>query len=433
MTIATAQAITTAQTMTAARAAQLRWARAPLARRLKMIRELRGLIAENASRLAEASACARQRPAQESLTAEVFPLAESCRFLERNAGRILAPRRLGRRGRPLWLSGVHSRIHREPLGVILIIGPGNYPLFLPGVQLIQALAAGNAVLLKPGIGGGPAAHALVELVIRAGFDRQLVALLPESVDAARTAIIARPDKVLVTGSAATGRNIMAQLAPHLIPSVMELSGSDAVIIRADADLALAAKAIAFARNLNGGATCMSPARVFVAAARSAEFERLFARALRESHGGLSVVPVSSDEQAVSLANDSPFGLAASIYSRDESAARLLSERINAGVVTINDTIIPTADARTPFGGRGRSGFGATRGAEGLLELTTAKVVTVSRGRFRPAFDAPVAGDEALFTLYLTMAHARGFTSRVAAFVALIPRLARRPTPRQDDT
>ena len=144
------------------------------------------------------------------MTAEVLPLAEACRFLEREAGKVLAARRLGRRGRPLWLAGVRSEIHREPLGVILIIGPGNYPLLLPGVQLIQALAAGNAVLLKPGIGGTAAPRRrCAELVVRAGFDPQLVALLPESSEAARCAIAARPDKVLFTGSAATGEKILA--------------------------------------------------------------------------------------------------------------------------------------------------------------------------------------------------------------------------------
>ena len=79
----------------------------------------------------------------------MLPLAEACRFLEREAEAILAPRRPGRRALPLWLSRVRREIRREPLGVVLIIGPGNYPLLLPGVQLIQALAAGNAVLLKP--------------------------------------------------------------------------------------------------------------------------------------------------------------------------------------------------------------------------------------------------------------------------------------------
>jgi acyl-CoA reductase-like NAD-dependent aldehyde dehydrogenase len=494
--------VVVARAMAAARAAQSRWSCTPLARRLELIRELRRLIAEHAPQLAEASASARQRPALESLTAEVLPLAAACRFLEREAGRVLAVRRLGNRGRPIWLAGVRSEIHREPLGVILIIGPGNYPLLLPGVQLVQALAAGNAVLLKPGIGGTPAAHALTELVVRAGFDSQLVALLPESSEAARCAIRAHPDKVLFTGSAATGETILGELAPHLIPATMELSGCDAVLVRADADLDLVVRALAFGLRLNAGATCMSPKRVLVHRSIATELEGRLAQNLCRSRGNesrpfhspglltpavterlrpvlddalargahliageinddgsvtiplvlggvspsapllredifapvLALVTVADDHEAVFRANDCPFALTASIFSRDESAARLLAARINTGAVTINDLIIPTADARLPFSGRGRSGFGVTRGAEGLLELTAPKVVTVSRGKFRPAFDFPQPGDEALFNAYFRLAHGCGLKSRWAALVSLIRSIFRRPRSfSQDNT
>ena len=519
--------------MTAARAAQARWAATPLSERLARVRELRRLIAEHAPLLAEASASARQRPALESLTAEVLPLAEACRFLERDAAKLLAPRRLGSRGLPLWLAGVRSEVRREPCGVVLIIGPGNYPLLLPGVQLIQALVAGNAVLLKPGVGGSFAARALIETIHLAGFDSHLVALLPESTEAARSAIEARPDKVLFTGSAATGEKILAQLAPHLIPATMELSGCDAVIVRADADLDLVVKALTFGLTLNNGATCMAPKRVFVHRSIATELEGRLARAFssdlslapgfspviprakaktvstvsserREAaeaagefcgalntglkpganetqlrslldeavaHGAhfiaggraddgsiqtpvilagvspsaqllrediftpvLALVTVSADADAIFRTNDCPYALGASIFTRDESTARSIAASINAGVVSINDLIIPTADARVPFGGRHRSGFGVTRGAEGLLELTTLKVVTVSRSKFRPAFDPSHPKDEAMFQAYLGVTHGRGLLQRARAMVALVKSLSGRtkhskhPTP-----
>jgi acyl-CoA reductase-like NAD-dependent aldehyde dehydrogenase len=331
---------------------------------------------------------------------------------------------------------------------------------------------------------------LRDLIARAGFDPELVALLPESPEAARAAIGARPDKVLFTGSAATGEKILAQLAPHLIPATMELSGCDAVIIRADADLDLAVKALVFGLRLNSGATCMSPRRVFVARSIATEFEGRLARAFnfRSSQGeeaqtsiladqrlhtsavneeirpllddaiaggayfiagvmrfdgailtplvlgGLSpeasllhedifapilcVVTVAGDKEALARTNDSPFALAASIFTRDESAARALAIRVNAGVVTINDLIIPTADARLPFGGRKRSGFGVTRGAQGLLELTTPKVITVTRGKFRPAFDAPQPGDTKMFQAYLRLSYGRGLKTRWVALISL---------------
>ena len=451
---------------------------------------MRHLIAENAARLAEASASARQRPALESITAEVLPLAEACRFLERKAQPILATRRLGRRALPLWLLRVHREIRREPLGVVLIIGPGNYPLLLPGVQAIQALVAGNAVLLKPGGGGTPAARALHELIVRAGFDSPLVSLLSESAEAARAAIEARPDKVLFTGSAETGGKILQQLAPHLIPAIMELSGSDAVVVRVDADLDLVTKALAFGLTLNGGATCMAPRRVFVHRSVATELEGRLARAfpielslrlapavsarvrpmIEEALTGgahlivgglhddgsvlapvvvggakpghrllyedvfapvLVVVTVGNDDEAVTRANECPFALGASVFTRDHSTARQLAERLNAGVVSINDLIVPTVDAHIPFGGRKRSGFGVTRGTEGLLELTAPKVVTVTRSKFRPAFDPARPQDKAMFLAYLELRHGRGLGQRVRGLGALFKSLSGRTKhPRQ---
>jgi len=488
-----------ARAMASARASQARWSGTPVDSRLRWVRKLRHLIAEHAAQLAEASAFARQRPPLESLTAEVLPLAEACRFLELNAQKVLGPQRLGNRGLPLWLAGVRSEIHREPFGVVLIIGPGNYPLLLPGVQLIQSLIAGNAVLLKPGTGGTPAARALCELIVRAGFDSQLVSLLPESSEAARTAIRARPDKVLFTGSTTTGEKILAQLAPHLIPATMELGGCDAVLIRGDADLDLAVKALLFGLTINAGATCMSPKRVLVHRSLATELEGRLARAFKhrnrrrdEAHASsgkshslltpaaaitlkallddalargahfiageirddsaitdpiilagvspasrllredifapvLSIVTVADDDEAILRANDCPFALTASIFSRDEVAARSLASQIHAGVVTINDLILPTADARLPFGGRKRSGFGLTRGADGLRELTSPKIVTVSRSKFRPAFEQPQPGDEQMFKAYLQFTHGLGLKARWAALVSLIKAISRRRT------
>lgn len=472
--------------MSAARLAQARWAATPLSERLARIRELRRLIAEHASTLAEASASARHRPALESITAEVLPLAEACRFLEREAPSLLAPRRLGKRSLPLWLSGVTSEVHREPIGVVLVIGPGNYPLLLPGVQLVQALVAGNAVLLKPGTAGSFAARALIEVIHRAGFDSHLVALLPESTAAAVSAIEAGPDKVVFTGSAATGEKILAQLAPRLIPATMELSGCDAFIVRADADLDLVVKSLKFGLELNDGATCMAPKRVLVHRAVATELEGRLARAFtvgmpvsdlasglicagsetgpplpqlltdavaQGAHfvtGGvppdrslqfpvilagvepparllqedvfapvLSLVTVADDAEAVARANDCPYALGASVFSRDESAARAVADALNAGVVTINDLIVPTADARVPFGGRKRSGFGVTRGPEGLLELTVPKVVSVSRAKLRPALEPPHPKDEAMFQYDLELTHGRGFRHRASSLFKLL--------------
>jgi len=323
--------------------------------------------------------------------------------------------------------------------------------------------------------------ALRRLVELAGIDVRLFGVLPESTAAAQMAIATRPDKLLFTGSAVVGEKVLAQLAPQLIPATVELSGCDAFIVRADADLDLVVKALGFVLQLNAGATCLAPRRVLVSSARATELEGRLATMLPASlravgipthvvdliaealslgahfiAGGLdaeqrlqcpavlggvspharilrediflpllSLVTVADDHEAVLRANDCPYALGATIFSRDESAARTLAARINAGVVTINDVVLPTADARLPFGGRNRSGYGSTRGAEGLLELSRPKVVTVTRTNFRPAFDAPRPGDSELFDSYLQLTHRSGFRARLKGFTSLVRSLTAR--------
>lgn len=478
-----------AKAVSGVRNAQARWALTPIAQRLELVRQLRHAISRHGAGLARVAAQARDCSVAEALVTEVIPLAEACRFLEREAKEILSARRLGWRGRPIWLGGVRTEICREPHGVILIIGPGNYPLLLPGVQMLQALVAGNGVLLKPGSGGGVAARALFDLMVATGFDSQLLAVLPEPTAAARAAILARPDKVVFTGSAETGENILAQLARHLIPATMELSGCDAVIIRADADLDLAVRALVFGLNLNRGATCMAPKRVFVSASRATELEGRLVESLRGrsiektgyvkwnalindalARGGhliageigtdgslrlpvvlggvspacqllhedvfapvLAVVTVADDREAILRVNDCPYALMASVFSRDELAAREIATQVRAGLVTINDLILPAADARTPFGGRGRSGFGVTQGAEGLLEMTVPKVITVTRGKFRPAFEPLRSSDAQLFASYLTISHGRGWRTRWRALNVMLKSIRSRNRRSQETT
>jgi acyl-CoA reductase-like NAD-dependent aldehyde dehydrogenase len=470
----------------AARAAQPAWAALALDQRLRVLRRARHLIAAHATKLAVAATDTSARPLSEALAAQVLPLADACKFLEREAGYLLAPRRIGRDGRPAWLLGVTSEVRREPLGVVLIIAPSNYPLLLPGVQLLQALAAGNAVLLKPGAHGTAAARALTGLLQTAGLDPRLVGVLPESVEFARAALKQPVAKVFFTGSFATGWQVLAQLAPRAIPAVVELSGSDAVIVRADADLDLVVNALLFGLRLNDSATCIAPRRVFVArrvaeqlearlesATRSAGLRTgvvppetsqrlgaLITEAVRQgAHvlcGGvdaqgnlaqptivsgarpgmrllneeffapvLSLVTVEDDLEAAQFAADCPFALGATIFSRDLRAAKALAEQLPGGVVVINDLIVPTADPRLPFGGRKQSGFGVTRGAEGLLEMTAPKVVITRRGKARPHYDPPQPGDEDLFRAYIETAHGDGVLGRVNAAIRLFGQLIRK--------
>ncbi len=452
-----------------ARRIQTAWSARPIRQRLQIVRRTRTLIAREALSLANAANQVRNRPLAEILTAEVLPLADACRFLERESERILKPKRLARRARPLWLSGTVSEIRREPYGLVLIIGPGNYPLFLVAVQALQALVAGNTVLIKPGSGGFQAATAFTRVLRRAGLPKDVLCVLPETVNAAEAAIAGGVDKVIFTGSARSGEEVLKQCARTLTPATVELSGCDAMFVREDADLDLVMRALQFGLRLNNGATCIAPRRLFVHHRLASELEVRLQRAALPassivdphlsrcvieallagadlirgnipSRGGavslpivlrsvapsmrivredifrpiLSLIPILDDADALALCSQCPYSLGATVFSRDRKAARSLATRIPAGVVSINDLIVPTADPRLPFGGRGRSGFGTTRGTEGLLEMTTTKVVSARRSKSHRHFDETQPGDTELFIAYIQAAHGRGLRNRLRA-------------------
>lgn len=458
------------------------WASVPVPERLRAIRALRRRMAAEAGALVESLASRPGRTPAESLAAEVIPLAEACRFLEREAARLLAPRRLGARGRPAWLFGVRAEVRREPYGVVLVIAPSNYPLLLPGVQVVQALVAGNAVLVKPAPDCSAPMRLLARWLAEAGVPGGLVRVLGESVADAEAALVGDVDKVVLTGSAATGRRVMAALAERLVPATMELSGNDAVFVLPGADLGLVACALAFGLRFNGSATCIAPRRVFVPRGDAAALESALAArladippipvpaavrrqtvrlvteaaaagarpvgplpdpaapamaplAVADARPGmalleedlfapvLALVPVADMEEALSLSARSPYALGASVFG-PEAAARAMADRIDVGSVTINDLIVPTGDPRLPFGGRRRSGWGVTRGAEGLLEMTQVKTVSVRGGHGHMHLDPPRADDGDLLLGALRAVHGDGRT-RLAALPDLLRALRQR--------
>ena len=408
-----------------ARTAQSRWALTPISERLRVVRALRHGIAENADKLAGIAASVSERPIAEKLVSEVLPLADACRWLEKRADRVLATRRCGSRGRPFWMQGVTFEVQRQPFGLVLVIGPANYPLFLPAVHALHALVAGNAVLLKPAPSTRRVALAFAQLARDAGLDPALLTILPESVSAARSAIADGVDKVIFTGSSENGRDVLATLAETNTPSVMELSGQDAVLVFADADLDLVVRALRFGTSLNDGNTCIAPRRLVVVQSVA---EDLLARLSIARVPIMLIERVHDEEAAVHRANDADFALGASIFSRDVARARTLAARIKTGFVLINDLIAPTADPRMPFGGVKASGFGTTRGDEGLLEMTFPHVVAARHGRTHPHFDEPASGDAQLFSAYIRAAHGtRRFAALRDLFRALIAKFKTRKT------
>lgn len=455
-----------------ARAAQDAWSRTPIEERLKPIAALRSCLGTEPRGWAELIDPPQERTLAESLAAEVGPLADACRWLCRHAKQTLRSQHHGG-----WFGSLQLQIDRKPLGVVLIIGASNYPLFLLGVQAIQALAAGNAVLLKPAPGAEPVTARLVEALIDGGVPAELCMLFESDAATAQTAIAAGVDHVVMTGSAKTGRAVASQAAEHLTDCTLECSGSDAVVVLPGADLDRVAACVSWGLMLNGGATCIGPRRLiavdnafdvlrdrladrFVTAPpsrvpeavtetvrrvvaealdagaeilspagfdRSALDQACDARALpplvlMPADGApdlaesdvfapvMSLQRSSTAEDAIQLANASPYALGAAVFGPTAEAERVAS-RLRAGCVTVNDLIAPTADPRVPFGGTGESGYGVTRGAEGLLAMTRPQAIARRRGRWLPHLDEPTAAFDEVIVGMIQSQHATGLAAR----------------------
>jgi aldehyde dehydrogenase (NAD+) len=417
------------------------------------------------------------RTKADTLATELLPLLAGCKFLEREAGRILAPKKLGWTGRPLWMTGVGAEIERVPLGHVLVIGPSNFPLFIPGSHVLQALAAGNRVTWKPGVGGGAVAQLMARMLIESGLPASALTVTDESVEAARAALAERPDKVIFTGSTKTSKSLLAELAETATPAVLELSGADAIIVSPTADLQQVAKAVAFGLRLNGGAVCMSPRRLFATPSTMTALRPLLYEALAGVPGVvldagtsarlrtmldeaveagaevrgefepeaqrpllidraaagmkisssdvfapvISLIEVESMMHVPALYAQCAYGLTVSIFCArgKEKKARMLGEMLNAGTLLINDIIAPTADPRVPFGGRGASGYGVTRGAEGLLEMTAVKTVLTRRGGVMLHLDPTSDADVPMFAGMIRAMHGKGLAMRYAAVKQLV--------------
>ena len=458
--------------------AQRSWASAELRLRVAVIGRLRRQLAEGAQALAETIPTelpgALHRTVADSLAAEVLPLIEACCFLERETELILQTKRWGSEGRPGWLGEVETEVERAPWGVVLVIAAANYPLLLAGVQTLQALVAGNAVLWKPAQGTEVVAFALRTLLVECGLPAELLTVLDARVESATGAIAAGMDHVVLTGSVETGKAVLRQCAETLTPVTMELSGCDAVFVLPGADLERAIAALGFGLRFNGSATCMAPRRIFLVGLAEAEaswFEGELAAALDwlvdvplpkktgmllrelindalsqgarvllhgieergveepgvEGEAGatlitdatpalkamqteifapiLSVMRAASLDEALAASAACPYGLTASVFG-PEKEARVLASKLRVGNVLINDIIVPTADPRVAFGGRGCSGFGVTRGAEGLLGMTTPRTIQTQRSRSKLAYAATRDEHVDLFAGMAQMSHGK---------------------------
>jgi aldehyde dehydrogenase (NAD+) len=242
-----------------AREAFAQWSALPIGDRIGELVRFRRALAAAADELAELLHRENGKPKLEALT-EVFMALGHVDHAARRADKATAPRRVPSG----LLANFRATVSYHPLGVIGVIGPWNYPLFTPMGSIAYALAAGNAVVWKPSELTPLLAVRVAEIAARAMAVPNLLQVVTGL--GATGAALARSavDKIAFTGSAATGKKVMAAAAERLTPVLLELGGKDPMIVADDADLDKAAEACVFGALTNSGQACISVERVYVA-------------------------------------------------------------------------------------------------------------------------------------------------------------------------
>ena len=432
-----------------ARAAQPGWGRRRLEERAAVIERLHRLVADRAEAVVDVLRSETGKPAGEALGAEVMVACDLLAYIAREAPKVLAPRR----ARAAPFPHRRARVVYEPYGVIGALTPWNYPFVISMGVVGTALAAGNAVVLKPSEWTPTVGRLVGDLAAEATGSAGLCPVVTGDGSTGAALAAAEVDKIAFTGSVATGRKVMTAAAERLTPVVLELGGKDAMIVCADADVERAARGAVWGAFYGCGQVCQSVERIYVvdavydafvqaavAEARrvrtSDEPEAMIGplimphqvdtierhldeartRGARVLQGGrrvegleaffqptvlvdvtdemdvmreetfgpvLPIQRVADEEEAVRRANGTPFGLDASVWSRDRRRARRIATRLVAGTVLINDHLINYAIPDLPFGGVGHSGFGRVHGPEGLREMVRPKAIVEDRLSLNP--------------------------------------------------
>ena len=244
-----------------ARAAQQRWATISIRGRMRVIQRFQQILEQQKADVAAVITRETGKPEAEALSTEVLVVLEATRFLLNSAQGFLRPERVPHASPAMKLK--RGCLLREPWGVIGIISPWNYPFSVPAVETLTALIAGNAVVLKPSEFTPFSSLKLQELLREAGLDPDLLQVVTG--DGATGAALLQTDinKLIFTGSVATGKKVAQSAAGRLLPVVLELGGKDPMIVLEDADVEVASSAAVWGAFMNAGQTCLSVERCYV--------------------------------------------------------------------------------------------------------------------------------------------------------------------------
>ncbi len=372
----------------------------------------------------------------DAFTSETGYVQSEIRFALKNLRRWSRPRKVSV---PPGVRPGRGQVLPEPKGVVLIIGPWNYPAQLVLSPLVAALAAGNCAVIKPSELTPHTSAALREL-IENSFDPDTVRLLEGGRETAERLLDQPFNHIFFTGGTEIGRKVAVSAAKKLIPTTLELGGKNPAVVCTDTDLTLAARRIARGKFMNAGQLCVAPDHVWVPRSRLSGFFQTLEKTVAEFYGGdprqspdygrivnrhhfdrlvalapdcahdagdryiaptlikdpprdsalmqeeifgplLPVLPYDREQEVIDFCRTRPCPLALYLFTKDRAQRRRLTQAIPSGGVCINDTVMQLVPKKLPFGGRGTSGWGVSHGRAGFDEFSHCRSILTRSTRF----------------------------------------------------
>lgn len=415
------------QTFASGRTKSYKW-------RISQLRGIERLVDERESEIAAALSADLGRVPSEAWLGDIASTKGEAVFARKKLRKWMRRRR---QSLPINQYPGSGWVQYEPLGVVLVIGPWNYPVYLSLAPLVAAVAAGNCAVVKPSE-LAPATSALLAKLIPEYLDNDAVTVVEGDGSVTQDLLAQGFDHAIFTGGTEIGKKIMAAAAPHLTPVTLELGGKSPAIVARDADLDVTARRIAWVKFMNSGQTCIAPDYVLVERAVRDQFiekitetvqrfyadsstsgmrivnERQFDRlasyiAETTGHavlgGGtdkatlaieptiivdpsgddsvmcdeifgpiLPVLTVETMDEAIAFVAARPKPLANYVFSRSRATQRKLVDQISSGGAVINHVAMHCLVPQLPFGGVGASGMGAYHGRWGFEALSHGKAV-----------------------------------------------------------
>jgi succinate-semialdehyde dehydrogenase/glutarate-semialdehyde dehydrogenase len=435
------------------------WAQLTLGDRARYLERAAQVLLDESDQIRDLIVSEQGKPRNEAFSMEILPTIDALQWIAGEGQRILADEKIPMP--QLFLKTKHSAFTYEPLGVIAVIAPWNYPWSIPFGEVALALMAGNGVVLKPASLTPLIGERIGKVFERAGVPEGLVRVVhgPGTGSALVESTVA---KVFFTGSVQTGRGVGEACARQLKGSVLELGGKDPMIVLPDADLDHAVAGALWGGFANAGQTCSGIERVYVTREVSERFiagvvqgaRRLSVgdpmkwdteigpmvsreqfelvrelvddavasgatlecggpvedppsagdfyaptvltgvshemRIMREEIFGpvVPIIVVDSEDEALRLANDSVFGLGASVWTSDRSKGERIARELESGMVWINDHMFSHGACQCSWGGVKESGLGRTHSKFGLYECVNVKLRVWESSAIRNAWWHP---------------------------------------------